>query len=69
MDPMGGGQPSEEEVRSGWAGRVEVYKCQLCLNMTRFPRYVHEYVYVYTYIYICICIYVHIYIYMFMYVY
>jgi peptide-N4-(N-acetyl-beta-glucosaminyl)asparagine amidase len=39
MEPVGGGQPSEEEKISGWAGRVEIYKCQLCLNITRFPRY------------------------------
>ena len=32
-------QPSPEEQTSGWAGRVEIYKCQNCSKITRFPRY------------------------------
>ena len=35
---IGGGQPNAEE-RAGQAGRVEVYQCQTCNAITRFPRY------------------------------
>jgi hypothetical protein len=37
---QGGGHPNEEE-RAGQAGRVEVYKCNACGTITRFPRYNH----------------------------
>ena len=39
MESIGGANPTIQEVSEGSAGRVEVYKCTLCRQITRFPRY------------------------------
>ena len=39
MENIGGSMPSLEERRDGWAEVTELYRCKLCGEVTRFPRY------------------------------
>ena len=39
MEAVGVTEPSAEERDVGWAGRTEVYRCNQCQQITRFPRF------------------------------
>lgn len=39
MTALGMTPPLEDERRDGWAGRCELYKCEHCQKLVRFPRY------------------------------
>eukprot|EP01041_Mallomonas_annulata_P004003 gene4003-7977_t len=38
LDAQGAGMPTTAD-REGWASMIEIYKCNLCNQLTRFPRY------------------------------
>ena len=38
MEAIGVESPNEDEKINGWSGRTEIYRCNHCLQITRFPR-------------------------------